>query len=180
MDYSKIIEALNEASLFDLHRLSAAIQYQLDDPQRIAEIRKRLKPGQSISYFEPTENRLLEATIIKLKRTRLLVENAHDRQRWTIPLYWVNLDKVNTDITFSSKKKKGLDKSRLSVGDIVGFRDNQNNDVRGEIIRLNKKTATIKTNENTKWRVGYGLLYLVIDGEQGNPNLIEGQIVDEA
>jgi hypothetical protein len=177
MDYSKIIEALKQATLFDLHRLSVAIHHQLDDPQRNAEIRKRLKPGQTISYFEPTENRLIEAKVIKLKRTRVLVENTHDQQWWTIPMYWVNLDEVNTDITFPSRK--GLEKSQLRVGDLVGFQDNQNNDVRGEIIRLNQKTATIRTNENTQWRVGYRWLYLVLDEEQGYPHLIEGQIVDE-
>ena len=48
----------------------------------------------------------------------------------------------------------------------------------GEVIRLNQKTATILADDRTKWRVGYGLLYLVIDGERGFPNLIEGEIVD--
>jgi len=177
MDYSGIVEALKDATLFDLYRLNVAINHLLDDPQQIARIRKRLKPGQIINYFEPAENRLIEAIVIKLKRTRLLVENTHDQQRWTIPMYWVNLDEVNTEITLPSSK--GLDKSQLKVGDIVGFQDNQNNDVRGEVIRLNQKTATIKTDTGAKWRVGYEWLYLVIDGERGFPHLIEGQILDD-
>jgi hypothetical protein len=90
MDYSKIIENLKQASLFDLYRLSVAIDHQLENPQRIAEVKKHIKPGQTISYFDPTENRLIEAKVINLKRTQLLVENTHDQQRWTIPLYWVN------------------------------------------------------------------------------------------
>jgi hypothetical protein len=72
----------------------------------------------------------------------------------------------------------GLDKSQIKVGDRVGFLDRQNNDVYGKVIRLNRKTATILTDDHTDWRVGYGLLYLVIDGERGNPKLIAGEIVN--
>jgi hypothetical protein len=175
MDYSGIVEALKQATLFDLYRLSVAINHLLDDPQRIARIRKRLKPGQTINYFEPVENRLIKASVIKMKRTRLLVENMHDQQRWTIPMYWVNLDEVNTDITLPSRK--GLDRSQLKVGDIVGFQDNQNNDLCGEVIRLNQKTATIRTDTGAKWRVGYEWLYFVLDSERRPPHLIEDQIV---
>jgi hypothetical protein len=120
---------------------------------------------------------LIEAKVIKLMRTRLLVENIDDQQRWEIPLYYVNLDEVNTDIIGSPRTR--LDKSQLKVGDMVGFQDKQNNDVHGKIIRLNQKTATIKTNTNTEWRVGYEWLYVVIDVDQRNPHLIEGRIIDE-
>ena len=177
MDYSKILEELKQASLFDLYRLSVAINQLLEDPRRLSEIKKCLRSGQNISYFDDTENRLIKAKVIKLMRTRLLVENIDDQQRWEISLYYVNLDEVNTDIIGSSKM--GLDKSQLKVGDLVGFQDKQNNDVHGKIIRLNQKTATIKTNTNTEWRVGYEWLYLVINVKQGIPHLIEGRIIDE-
>ena len=176
MDYSRIIEDLQQASLFDLYRLRVAISHQLENPQPVREIKSQLKPGQAITYFDGTENRLIKAKVIKLKRTRLLVENEHDQQRWDIPFYWVNLDGVDTDITLSSKT--GLDKSQLKVGDKVGFRDRQNNDVYGKVIRLNRKTATISTDDHTEWRVGYEWLYLVLEGEQGYPKLIEGEIID--
>jgi len=176
MDYSRIIEESKQASLFDLYRLQVAISHQLENPQRVQEIKSQLKPGQHITYFDTVENRLVEAKVIKLKRTRLLVENKHDKQRWNIAFYCVNLDSVDTDITLSSKM--GLDKSQVKVGDRVGFLDRQNNDVYGEVIRLNRKTATILTDDHTNWRVGYGLLYLVIDGERGNPKLIAGEIIN--
>jgi hypothetical protein len=176
MDYSKIVDDLKQASLFDLYRLGVAINQQLDNPQRLDEIKKRLNPGRMIYYFDPVENRLIEAKIIRLKRTQLLVKNVLDQKEWIIPVYWVNLDGENTDIIAPSKK--GLDKSQLKVGEIVGFLDKQNNDVHGEIVRLNQKTVTIRTHMNTEWRVGYRWLYLVIDGDLRNPYLIDGQIVD--
>lgn len=166
MDYSKIIEELNKASSFDLYRLKVAIDQQLENPRRLSEIKKFLKPRQQISYFERTENRLIEARVIKIMRTRLLVQNLDNQERWEIPLYYVNLEKVNTDII--GPTKMGLDKSQLKVGDMVGFLDRQNNDVNGKIIRLNQKTATIITTENTKWRVAYEFLYLIYDLEQGS------------
>lgn len=165
MDFSKIVEELKQASLFDLYRLRVAINHQLENPQRIEDIKSNLNPGQTVSYFDEVGNRLVEAKIIRLKRTRLLVENIHDKQRWDIPFCGVNLDRVDTDITYSSRK--GIVKSQLKVGDTVGFHDKHNNDVYGEVIRLNQKTATIVTNTNTKWRVAYELLYVVIDGELG-------------
>jgi hypothetical protein len=176
MDYSRIIEELKQASLFDLYRLRVAIDHQLEDPQSIREIKSQLRPGQTITYFDGAENRLIEAQVIKLKRTRLLVKNTHNEQLWDVPFYWVNLDSVDTDITLSSTV--GLDKSQLKVGDRVGFQDKQNNDVYGKVIRLNRKTATILTDDHTKWRVGYGLLYPLIEGEQGYP-MIEGKISDQ-
>jgi hypothetical protein len=177
MDYSKIIGELKQASLFDLYRLSVAINQQLENPRRLSEIKESLRPGKNISYFDDSENRLIEAKVIKLMRTRLLVENIDDQQRWEIPLYYVNLDEVNTDIIGSPRTR--LDKCQLKVGDMTGFQDKQNNDVHGKIIRLNQKTATIKTNTNTEWRVGYEWLYVVIDVDQRNPHLIEGRIIDE-
>jgi hypothetical protein len=92
------------------------------------------------------------------------------------PFFLVNLDEVNTDI--SVPQRMGLDKSEIRVGDTVGFPDRQNNDVHGEVIRLNQKTATIKTNANVEWRVGYQWLHLVLDGQQRTPLLIKKQIID--
>ena len=177
MDYSKIMEEWKDASLFELYRLSAAINQQLEDPKRISEIRRHLRIGQIISYFDSTENRAIEAKVIRLKRTRLLVEAIPDKQRWDIPFYCINLDRMNTDISTSSARR-GVDKSELKVGDMVGFQDKQNNDVYGEVIRLNQKTATIITNTGAKWRVAYTFLGLIIDGEQGFPNLMVGEIID--
>jgi len=94
----------------------------------------------------------------------------------TIPFYYVNVDSVDTDISVFRKRR--LDKTQLSVGDRVGFQDRQNNGIYGEIIRLNRKTVTLVTDKKHQWRVGYGALYRVIDGEKQDPNLLEGEIID--
>jgi len=72
MDYSMILSELNNASLFELYRLNASIHQQLKDPQKIRLIQNTLKVGQLIKYFEVSENRLVDAEIIELKRTKVL------------------------------------------------------------------------------------------------------------
>jgi hypothetical protein len=62
---------------------------------------------------------------------------------------------------------------------MVGFQDNQNNDLNGKIIRLNQKTATIITSTNAKWRVAYNYLHLIYDVEQGARYLIENRPFDK-
>jgi hypothetical protein len=177
MDYSKIIEELQKASLFDLYRLQVAISRLLENPDAIQAIRNQLKPDQVITYFGATENREIEARVLKLKQTRVLVENLHDKQLWNISFSSINLARVDTAL-FPPSSQVGLDKNQLKVGDRVGFLDQQNNDLYGEVTRLNRKTATVVLDDGAVWRVSYKLLSLVIEGERiGTTKLFEGTIV---
>ena len=176
MNYSQILDQLNNASLFELYRLNQAIQHRLEDPVKIKNIKNSLKIGQDIEYFDAEENRLIEANIIELNRTRLLVKNWHDGKRWNVPYYHINLDHVNITIAGSSGN---LDRNSLKVGDQVAFKDKKGNELFGEVIKLNRKTAGVLVG-TVRWRVGYSLMSLVIDGEMGSKrNLIEGQFLDQ-
>ena len=119
-----------------------------------------------INYFDETQNRLIKAAVIELHRTRLLVENQHDLGRWSIPFGAVNIDEVETDIRAVAPEQCVLDRSRLKVGDAVGFRDRQNQDKYGRVVGLNQKTATILTSDNQKWRVAYQFLFPVIESNE--------------
>ena len=165
MDYTFIIDELRSASLFDLYRLRAALSQQLEDPQRIDQVRRRLRPGMLISYFDEAQNRLIEASVLELHRTRLLVENRDDKARWSIPFGAVNIDRVETDIR-AVVEQRAIDRSRLKVGDAVGFRDRQNQDKYGRVVALNQKTATILTSDHQKWRVAYQFLFPVIESNE--------------
>jgi hypothetical protein len=165
MDYTFIISELRSASLFDLFRLHAAINLQLEDPERIDQVRRRLRPGMKIRYFDEAQNRLVEAAILELRRTRLLVKNLGDGKPWLIPFYAVNIDEVETDLR-SALGHNVLDRSSLKVGDQIGFRDRQNQDKYGQVIALNQKTATILTTDNQKWRVAYQFLFPVIESNE--------------
>ena len=177
MDYTEILEALNKATLFDLHRLQSAIYQELLNPERIDAIKIQLKPGQHISYFDENLNCLIDAVVIQPKKTRCLVKNLKDGKRWNIPFYYINLDDVDTDIR-PTKHQAGIPKAALKVGDTVGFKNKDQVDVYGEVIRLNQKTATILVDLQHQWRVSYNLLFPVLNGvsseQKGIQELLPG------
>jgi hypothetical protein len=88
------------------------------------------------------------------------------KERLSIPFGVVNLDGVETDIRAVAAEQRALERSRLKVGDAVGFRDRQNQDNYGQVVALNQKTATIFTTDNQKWRVAYQFLFPMIDGNE--------------
>jgi len=178
MDMTAIYEALEDASLFELYRLQTAIGLRLDDPKKINEIKRRLRPGQKVTYFSGDENRLIEAEVIEIRRTRLSVRDLHDGKKWNLPFYYINIDDIDTELRTASPKE-GIPKTHLKIGDQVGFRDHENNRVVGQVIRLNQKTASILVNGQTKWRVGYSFLYPVMDGtpSHGGPYLLEAEVL---
>jgi len=173
MNYTEILAALNKASLFDLHRLSAAIDLELSDSQRIKALARQVNVGQAITYFEPTINGLVDAVVIKIMKTRCLVQNTADGKRWTIPFYFINLEGIDVDI-YPASQQRGIPKQALKVGERVGFKNKSDEDTYGEVVRLNPKTATIIVEPNHKWRVPYSLLFSVLDGEQGR----DGEILE--
>jgi len=165
MDYTEILGALNKATLFDLHRLQSAIYQEMSNPERIEAIKIQLKPGQQISYFDSNQNRLIDAIVIQPKKTRCLVQDNKGGTRWNIPFYYINLEGVDTDVRPESKQT-GIPKAALKVGDKVGFKNKNYEDIYGEVIRLNQKTATIQVDMQNQWRVSYGFLFPVLDGEK--------------
>jgi hypothetical protein len=166
MDYTTILQELNKASLFDLHRLQSAIYQELLNQKRIEQIKSQLKIGQSISYFDPQSNNLVDAVILKIQITRCLVRNIKDQKSWNLPFYYLNVENVDADIQ-PAKNAVGIPKNTLKIGTKVGFKDKYNNELFGDVIRLNLKTATVKINEHSKWLVHYNHLFYVIEGELG-------------
>ncbi len=164
MNYSRIIDDLNSASLFDLFRLYVAINQQLDDPKRIDQVKSRLRPGMKIKFFSWDKNRLLEGIVIKLNRTQCEVRCHDDQLVWNVRYCSINLDEVETDILVSTASK-GISRTQLRVGDLVGFCDRQNREKYGQVIALNQKTASILVNEREKWRVAYSFLFPIIEGD---------------
>lgn len=160
MNYSQIIEALNQASGFDLFRIQSAIGNMLDDPRRIQTLKQALAVGQEIEYFEPTQNRAIRAKLIAFKRTRVEVEDLEGGRRWGLPYYYINIHGVDTNIN-AQTRREGLDRNEVKVGDKVGFLDKDNKECYGSIVRLNQKSVTIDTPD-VQWRVGYSHLFKVL------------------
>ncbi len=161
MDFTKILQELEEASLFDLYRLGAAIGDELRNPQKLEKVKKSLTVGQEITWFDNTTNRLQRAVVQKCSPTRCEVENTESGEKWRVPYSSINIDDVDTSIQAS--KKFGVKKSVLRVGDIVSFKDNENKLQFAKVLKLNPKTAGLITMEGIKWRVYYENLSINMD-----------------
>jgi len=164
MDYASLLDALGKASLFDLWRLSAAIRRVLDDPNKNETIRAHLRVGQSIRYFAAKENREIPGTVVEIKRSRVLIQHDHDKKLWNIPFYMINLQGAHVDFPASRAKVRP---DSLRVGDAVGYMSRTQHEVYGVVIKLNRKTATVRLATGQQWGVPYSLLFYILDAQQG-------------
>lgn len=162
MNYTEIINSIQQASLFDLYRLSVAIGHTMEDPQRIQMIRQSFKEGDALSYFDITANCLQNATVIQKNLKWVIVQNNLDHKRYRVPYGALNLHQANADIHASSTVK--LTKNHLKIGDYVGFHK-EGERIVGVVTRLNYKTANLSAREGHRWRVSYSMLFKVIDSD---------------
>ena len=142
MNYTEVMDALGRASLFELYRLNAAISNQLDDPKRLRAVKQALRVGQTVRWFDHVENRLQDARLLRINRTRAEIENLGDGKRWSIPFYQIDLD--GEDVTIATQKHQAVDLNRLSVGDRVAFKDREGLERFGQVVKLNAKTASVQ------------------------------------
>jgi hypothetical protein len=54
--------------------------------------------------------------------------------------------------------------ANFSKGDRVGFRTPDGQEIEGIVLRLNKKTVSIATDDDHQWNVAPGLLHLIQSG----------------
>ena len=167
MDYSKILKDLDEATSFDLYRLVSALEDEMESVQRIKKVRSGLRIGQTITWFKKDTHKLVESKILKLNKTRCLVRNLVDEKKWNITYASINTEDEAVDINMN--QKYGVKKSELRVGDLVTYVSRDNLQVFGTVVKLNPKTAGIKTVCGEEWRVPYSLMKKVIE--------IEGEII---
>ncbi len=90
------------------------------------------------------------------------VRNVHDQKFWILPYYMLNIERKESDIHINHKEKPT--KNNFKIGDCVGF-NNDGKQCIGTITKLNHKTASLITHDNKRWRVGYSILFKILDGE---------------
>jgi len=174
MNYNLVLSELEQASTFELFRLRAAISTLLEDPTRIAIIKNQLRPGMEISYFDEQQNRLVNAKLLQVRKTRALIQESESGKRWTIPLYMINLEQGDTDL---APQKQGVDRLSLRIDDRVGFKRKNGEELFGSVIKLNPKRAKVRADD-TIWSVPYSMLFTIIDGEQGGDLFIPAALPD--
>jgi hypothetical protein len=166
MNHSEIIDTIKQASLFDLYRLNIMINHEVENPERIQQVRNTFKEGDIVSYLDTSSNRLEQAKVLQKNPKYVLVENISDHKKWNIRYYSLNLKNIDLDLYNISSKGK-LSKNDLRVGEVVGF-NKDGTQIVGIILRLNYKTVTIITKDNHRWRVSYSYLFKIIDANLVN------------
>lgn len=164
VEYDQLVAFLKQASVFEIYRMSAAIQNELENPQRLLKVNHKIKEGDLVEYYDAKTNTFIKAVIIQKALKNVIVRHVDDGRRWQIPLYWLKID--SREFVFE-RAARGLNKNEVKVGDMVGFyHQKYEEDITGRVERLNQKTVSLITSEPKRWRVPYNLLYTVIDGQQ--------------
>ena len=162
MNFSDVLNALNDASAFELFRMRAAITVALDDPARINAIQAKLRPGQSVEYFEVRDNKQRFGTILELRRKTAMILDRDDGQRWLIEYPSINLG--GADVQIRQTAQRGLNRNEIAVGEIVGYVDRQGQERSGRVTRLNDKTVSLAFGDQ-HWRVAYCFLHRVMEAD---------------
>ena len=92
MNFSDVVNSLNEASAFELYRMRAAIDRVLEQPQWLQAVQSRLRVGQDINFFDPQANALRRGQVLEMRRSQAVVLDLDDARRWIISYAAINLD----------------------------------------------------------------------------------------
>ncbi len=162
MNYDEIISELEQASLFDIYRLSAAMSTLLNQPEKISALKQQLRLGMPVSYFSFKSNKLVYGVLEEIQRTCVCVRGAGDGKKWKVPFCALNLAHVNADIHLKQTQDK-YDRNQFHVGEKISFIGKNEIETYGIITQLNPKTATITTRDGSRWRVSYSHLFKIFD-----------------
>ena len=152
MGCSEILRSLENASLFDIYRLRAALDVCFEQPDKVLSVKRQLRAGMEISYFSGRYNKMTDAVIAEVQRNCVYAIDKGTEKKWSVPFYAINLAHVNTNIHFSTNKT-ALDRNQLHVGENIGFIGKNDQEMYGIITQLNPKTASITARDGSRWRV---------------------------
>ena len=161
MNYTHLLSEINQATSFDLYRLRVAINKELENPERIVTIKRKVHVGMELTYFCSTANTTLHAKILECHAKKVTVLDIATQIIYTMPYYMLNLENAHTAI---HEQTTTLTANHLAIGDCVGFISKDGRNIVGTITRLNQKTASLITPMG-QWRVGYSLLRRVHEAE---------------
>ena len=161
MNYSQILKDLEGATTFDLYRLVSALKDEMESAQRIKKVRSGLRVGQIITWFDSSTHKLVKSEILKLNKLRCLVRNLENGERWNV--IYASINTEDEAVNINMNQEYGVKKSELRVGDTVTYVSRDNIQVFGTVVKLNPKTAGVKTVDGEEWRVAYGLLKKIVE-----------------
>ena len=136
MNFAALLNAMNQASGFELYRLRAAIDRVLADPKWIIAIRSQLRIGQEIEYFDARANKLRPAQVREFRTKEVLVRETDTGEHWLIAYTAINLEGV--DVSIRDNPPQGLSRHEVAIGDTVGFLDHEHRQRSGARSRVSR------------------------------------------
>ena len=166
----RMIEALQGASSLQLYQLKAMIESMLADPRRGLAARANLHLGQSVRFVDFRDGQMRSGKIIAMKDTQATVLEQGTKRTWKIPCVamqgYTDAERRAEEASYEPPPEPvtAATKSReFQLGDTVTFDDRDGRTVRGVIVRINQRTATLGTGDGGSWRVPFHMLRHVLD-----------------
>lgn len=163
MDFTEIMTTLKEASLYELYRLRAALNIEMENPEKINLLYNSFAVGDQIAYFNDKKNALCKAIVLEKNIKYVRIKDLEDNIVWNTPYYAINITGQDSQIYHQTSEK--LTRNHLCLGEIVGFM-HDGKQIVGHIEKFNPKTVSLITSEGKHWRVGYGWLFKILEGNQ--------------
>jgi hypothetical protein len=170
----KVAQALQQASMVELFALSTLIDRLMADPARIAQIRLRLHLGQAVRFadWRDPQMPMRAAKVVALAKDHVSVLEDGANRQWNRPYAAVEpptgaaspAQAASHAATppphnAASRAQRGDFRS----GDKVVFEDRLLQTQFGTIVRINRQTATVHTDDGKAWRVSFPLLRRIVD-----------------
>ena len=161
----RLLELLGRASSLELFRLNSVIERMLADPKRILQIRKDLHLGQTVRFMDWRDGQMRTGKVVAMKDTQATIHENGARTSWSVPYAAIEppVPAAKQASTPEPPQPPRPSRNDFRCGEKVAFEDKYLNTVVGTIVRINQRTATIDPGDGTSWRVGFGLLRLVVD-----------------
>jgi hypothetical protein len=164
----RMIEALDGASNLQLYQLRALIDGMLAEPKRTMAACASLHLGQAVRFVDFRTGELRQGKVIAKHATQASVLEEAVRRTWKIP--YVSIEAAETTPGDSTKPydpppepARPLSPTGFAVGDRVTFDDAKGGSLIGVVAKLNRRTATIVTDNQQSWRVDFPLLRHVVE-----------------
>jgi hypothetical protein len=170
----KVAQALQQASMVELFALSTLIDRLMSDPARIAQIRLRLHLGQAVRFVDwrDTQMPMRAAKVVALAKDHVSVLEDGANRQWNLPYAAVEPPtgaaspaQAATPATPPPPPPPAgrAQRGDFRSGDKVVFEDRLLQPQFGTIVRINRQTATVHTDDGKAWRVSFPLLRRIVD-----------------
>ena len=163
-----MIEALEGASNLQLYQLRALIDGMLAEPKRTMQACAELHLGQAVRFVDFRTGELRQGKVIAKHATQASVLEEAVRRTWKIP--YVSIEAAQTTPGDTAKPynpppepARRANPTGFAVGDRVTFDNGKGSAQIGVVAKINRRTATVVTDNRQSWRVDFPLLRHVVE-----------------